>query len=367
MSSRNEAQPPAAGLAESGATMYASTPISFTPIYFTFLQQAIHEPELLNKSGFILQQLTDDELAARDRCKRCHTRNGGKSGNDPKKTEAKPLSGSGALISEEEMDLLQRLTLLPTFLRYQFHFTPTPTEGNARYRQVVAIDCEMGTAVDNESELIRITLADYFTTEVLIDTLVWPDAAMLHLNTRYSGVSWAVLTKAKKEGRCTMGVASAREAIWEYVSPSTIVVGHSLHCDLTVLRWIHPVVVDSLLLEKAVKKAEQDAAEAEAKKEESGNKDHSASGETAVVLEAVDGNQEAQSGSGKANSGKSDNSGATRSRKGELTLKKLAMERLGRKIQNRAGHDSLEDALAARDIVHWHISKEIRSLEEFWG
>jgi hypothetical protein len=43
---------------------------------------------------------------------------------------------------------------------------------------------------------------------------------------------------------------------------------------------------------------------------------------------------------------------------GDLSLKGLADTRLGRKIQlgdGKTGHDSLEDAVAARDLVHWHI------------
>ena len=41
----------------------------------------------------------------------------------------------------------------------------------------------MGTAFDGDSELIRLTLIDYFSGETLIDSLVYPDVAMLHFNT----------------------------------------------------------------------------------------------------------------------------------------------------------------------------------------
>jgi hypothetical protein len=44
-------------------------------------------------------------------------------------------------------------------------------------------------------------------------------------------------------------------------------------------------------------------------------------------------------------------------RYGDLALKTIAFTKLGRDIQNagKAGHDSFEDAMAARDLVHWHI------------
>jgi RNA exonuclease 1 len=39
-----------------------------------------------------------------------------------------------------------------------------------------------------------------------------------------------------------------------------------------------------------------------------------------------------------------------------MSLKALAMKRLGRAIQvGKKGHDSLEDALAARDLIQAHI------------
>jgi hypothetical protein len=44
-------------------------------------------------------------------------------------------------------------------------------------------------------------------------------------------------------------------------------------------------------------------------------------------------------------------------RPGNLALKTLAKKYLDRDIQTKGkqGHDSLEDAIAARDIVHWNV------------
>lgn len=85
---------------------------------------------------------------------------------------------------------------------YQFHKTPsTFNAGGLSPRSIVAIDCEMGTAVTGDSELIRLTAIDYFSGEVLINNLVQPDQPMLHLNTRFSGVTFPQLNKARKERR----------------------------------------------------------------------------------------------------------------------------------------------------------------------
>jgi RNA exonuclease 1 len=41
-----------------------------------------------------------------------------------------------------------------------------------------------------------------------------------------------------------------------------------------------------------------------------------------------------------------------------LSLKKLMKECLGKDVQTgKKGHDSLEDAIAARDLVHWQITQ----------
>lgn len=160
----------------------------------------------------------------------------------------------------------------------------------------VTLDCEMGVAKSGESQLIRLTLVDFFTGEALIDSLVKPAAPMSHYNTKYSGVTAADMRKAERSGSCIRGHHTARERIWKYVGPETIVIMHGGRNDLSALRWIHPTVIDSLLLERFVNPVE-----------------------------------------------------------GGKSLKNLSFWRLGRVIQKGKGHCSLEDALACRELVHWHI------------
>lgn len=119
----------------------------------------------------------------------------------------------------------------------------------------MAIDCEMGTAKSGDSELIRVTLIDYFSSEVLVDKLVYPDVAMEHYNTRFSGVTRRDMENARVRRQCLMGKKRAREMVWRFVGPHTVVVGHSAHNDLTAMRWIHTVVVDTLLLESEDRKS----------------------------------------------------------------------------------------------------------------
>ncbi|KAH6630953.1 hypothetical protein B0J18DRAFT_116805 [Chaetomium sp. MPI-SDFR-AT-0129] len=212
--------------------------------------------------------------------------------------------------------------------RWQFYETPSNTKPS--HRSAVAIDCEMGSAFDDDRELIRLTVIDYFSAEVLIDSLVYPDVPMKHFNTRWSGVTRGDMERSRRRGQCIMGKAAARRAIFRYVGPSTIVVGHGAQNDLSSLRWIHHRVVDSYMVESASRKEAELKAELEnAAKEGDGPRER-----------GLDSNQK---------DGKRNPDG--------MSLKALAMKRLGRAIQvGKKGHDSLEDALAARDLIHAHVT-----------
>jgi RNA exonuclease 1 len=158
---------------------------------------------------------------------------------------------------------------------------------------------------------------------------------MLHFNTRWSGVTRGDMEKALRDGQCYQGTKSARNAVFQYVGPSTIVVGHAAQNDLSSLRWIHHRVVDSLMIESARRKAEELKAEQENKGK--------------VVSKPNNGGPDKDKKRGQNNPD-------------GMSLKALAMKQLGRAIQvGKKGHDSLEDALAARDLVHHHITSHGRS------
>ncbi|KAF8855031.1 hypothetical protein BDZ45DRAFT_596231 [Acephala macrosclerotiorum] len=215
---------------------------------------------------------------------------------------------------------------------WKFHPTPSAYTSH-QIRDAVAIDCEMGTAKSGDSELIRVTLIDYFSSEVLVDKLVYPDVAMEHYNTRFSGVTRKEMENALALGQCLMGKKRAREAIWRFIGPYTVVVGHSAHNDLTAMRWIHTVVVDTWLIEWEKKKAKEVKEKAEC-------------GEVPRT----------QSSPVNLRKPKKKVKGS-----GALSLKTLTWERLRREIQTagRKGHDSLEDAIATRDLAHWNVLNKI--------
>ncbi|EXJ58239.1 hypothetical protein A1O7_05664 [Cladophialophora yegresii CBS 114405] len=156
-------------------------------------------------------------------------------------------------IEDEEHDLPAPND--PTTLQdWQFHTTPPAGasqsgKGPTRYCQAIALDCEMGTSRAGESELIRLTAVDFFTRAVLIDNLVCPAVPMAHYNTRYSGVTAGNMRSAIRARTAIHGRDAALRGLLGHVGPQTVVVVHGGSSDLRALRWIHPHVVDTYILE----------------------------------------------------------------------------------------------------------------------
>ncbi|KAL2167498.1 hypothetical protein VTG60DRAFT_1192 [Thermothelomyces hinnuleus] len=153
---------------------------------------------------------------------------------------------------------------------------------------------------------------------------------MKHFNTRWSGITRADMEASRRKRQCIRGRDAARRAVFQFVGRSTVVVGHSAQHDLSALRWIHHRVVDSFIVESVRRKEVQ---------------------LTAARESDENGGDNAEGGAAVANEKR------VQKRSGRMSLKTLAMERLGRAIQvGNKGHDSMEDALAARDLVHAYIT-----------
>ncbi|KFA51198.1 hypothetical protein S40293_05072 [Stachybotrys chartarum IBT 40293] len=209
---------------------------------------------------------------------------------------------------------------------WRFYDTPErlPTERPAAL--AVSIDCEMGTAVSGDSEVIRVSVVDYYNGRVLLDKLVYPDVPMAHYNTSWSGVSFRDMSGARRARTCIFGRDNARRAVWELIGRETIVVGHACQNDLNALRMLHPLVVDTQIYENQ-KRAEATRAY-----------------EMALERDGLLGEEHFEAPDEKYGMG----------------LKDLAVKYLHRVIQTKGrGHDSVEDAMATRDILHVFVTEEI--------
>ncbi|ROW12101.1 hypothetical protein VMCG_00706 [Cytospora schulzeri] len=383
-------------MSASGALLLG--PYQTKDAYMEQFQELKQAKETLEKAGYVMQALAEDNLAQKQKCSRCHksmfkktfkrTNDGKpKSGSD---LVARPenhhtLAGSpagrpsfektySAKVSKQECKYHDgtfngrmwscckagiynqpcktsaehvATEYKPGELEELHRYYSTPAVQPSKPRCLaVAIDCEMGTSITNNSVLIRVTLIDYFTSKVLLDKLVFPDEPVLHYNTRFSGVTYGQMAKAKARGECLYGTAAARKAIWKFVGPDTIVVAHGGQNDMSTLRWIHSAVVDTHLVESLpVVQLQREAREKEAQEKEAREQ-----------VEKLTGSSEKEKKPSNADQKKFEPKKKKPKGSGQFSLKTLARERLGREIQmGNAGHDSVEDAMAARDIAHWNV------------
>ncbi|KAL2150354.1 hypothetical protein VTH82DRAFT_6917 [Thermothelomyces myriococcoides] len=257
-----------------------------TPEGLEKLNSLVSSIEELRRAGYVVEKLSHDELEKKKRCATCGVRSGAMASeatpNELYYSPKSKLTATATLLrhcklpnlrfcaasftltwtccgnhvseapctAKEDHDVTEGSQSIQQ--RWQFHMTP-PNKRPA-HRLAVAIDCEMGTAFDGDTELIRLTLIDYFSGETLIDSLVYPDIPMKHFNTRWSGITRGDMEASRRKRLCIHGRNAARRAVFRFVGRSTIVVGHGAQSDLSALRWIHHRVVDSFIVESVRRK-----------------------------------------------------------------------------------------------------------------
>lgn len=114
-------------------------------------------------------------------------------------------------------------------------------------RQAVVIDCEMVQVTGGKRELAFISAVDFITGEVLMNNYVQPQSKVTDWVTEISGVTASAVDAAISRGRAFRGWEKARQALWEHIGRDTILIGHSLNCDLSVLGIYHYKVFDSAI------------------------------------------------------------------------------------------------------------------------
>ena len=108
-------------------------------------------------------------------------------------------------------------------------------------REVLAIDCEMCKTDDKTFELARISVIRW-DGSVVLDELVKPAKAIVDYLTPYSG-----MTKEKLDPVTTM-LHDIQMRLLTLLTPRTILVGHSLDSDLAALKLTHPCIIDTSIL-----------------------------------------------------------------------------------------------------------------------
>ncbi|KAJ9102386.1 hypothetical protein QFC21_002786 [Naganishia friedmannii] len=124
--------------------------------------------------------------------------------------------------------------------------TPTLKAGDGTAEsskfKVLAIDCEMCLTEDGP-ELTRATVIDFDSGKVVFDELCKPGKPVKDYLTQWSGIT------AEKLAKATLKLSDVQAYFLTHLlTPTTILLGHSLESDLNALKIRHPLCIDTALL-----------------------------------------------------------------------------------------------------------------------
>nr|KYP60184.1 Small RNA degrading nuclease 3 [Cajanus cajan] len=103
---------------------------------------------------------------------------------------------------------------------------------------MVAVDCEMVLCEDGTEALVKVCVVDH-NLEVKLNQLVKPDKEIADYRTEITGISSQDLEAV------TCSLADIQKSMKKLLPKGTILVGHSLHSDLRVLKLDYVRVVDT--------------------------------------------------------------------------------------------------------------------------
>ncbi|KDQ09510.1 hypothetical protein BOTBODRAFT_36915 [Botryobasidium botryosum FD-172 SS1] len=113
-------------------------------------------------------------------------------------------------------------------------------EDDETKQKVFAIDCEM-VQTDEDKELARVCVVDYWTRGVVYDQLVRPTRPIQDYLTQFSGITPEMLESV------TTTLADVQKHFLStlMIDSRTILIGHSLSSDLRALKLAHPRCIDT--------------------------------------------------------------------------------------------------------------------------
>ncbi|RZC87214.1 hypothetical protein C5167_042145 [Papaver somniferum] len=107
--------------------------------------------------------------------------------------------------------------------------------------KMVAIDCEMVLCEDGTEAVVQVCVVDQ-NLEVKLDTLVKPNKPIVDYRSEITGIT------AKDLEGVTCSLADVQKSMKKLLSHGTILIGHSLNCDLRALKLDHARVIDTSLI-----------------------------------------------------------------------------------------------------------------------
>lgn len=107
---------------------------------------------------------------------------------------------------------------------------------------IYSIDCEMVQTSDDVISLARVSIISYPEGKVIMDKYVKPDLPITNYFTQFSGITPEILENV------TTTLSEVQQEILKLLTPSTVLIGHSLDSDLNALKLTHPFLVDTSII-----------------------------------------------------------------------------------------------------------------------
>uniref|UniRef100_A0AAV2MQR4 Exonuclease domain-containing protein n=1 Tax=Knipowitschia caucasica TaxID=637954 RepID=A0AAV2MQR4_KNICA len=112
-----------------------------------------------------------------------------------------------------------------------------PKETDKTCPGVFSLNCEMCYTIHG-LELSRVTVVNS-SLQIVYDTFVRPQNEVIDYNTRFSGISQEDIVQ-----HCHQ-LKEVQDTLLSFISADTVLIGHSLETDLSVLKLLHGTVVDT--------------------------------------------------------------------------------------------------------------------------
>jgi DNA polymerase III epsilon subunit-like protein len=124
---------------------------------------------------------------------------------------------------------------------------PESTLSQPKFKAIV-IDCEMGMTAAGHNELTHLTVIELFSGKTLVNQLVNPSTPITDWKTTVTGIDSRKMNEAVRQNKALSGWETARAALWAIADRDTIIIGQSVLFDLFVLRTVHNKIVDSCII-----------------------------------------------------------------------------------------------------------------------
>ena len=170
-----------------------------------------------------------------------------------------PLLRSALLDSERRksdgfpasLAIYRYMQMTPAQVNQTKNTLPLPQAGSrpgVKAYAALVVDCEMVELEDRVQDLVSLSVVDFLSGEVVLNTLVQPVGRVKCWRSQITGVYPANLHNAKVTKGVLNGWPEARAKIFAVADSDTIFIGHALPNDLKILRIEADHVVDSTVI-----------------------------------------------------------------------------------------------------------------------